>query len=90
MPLKVKIQLITWDIDPKSNEKSVRDIKEQEVFFCDLPVMCDLYESEGRYFSLGSKGTFLINGVERVVVSQIHRSPGVVFLLNKKTKDLYD
>jgi len=87
MPLKIKVQLITWDVDPKGGDKSVRDIKEQEVFFCDLPVMGDLYENEDHTFRLGSKGTFLINGVERVVVSQIHRSPGVVFLLNKKTKD---
>lgn len=87
MPLKIKVQLITWDGDGKTTDRVVRDIKEQEVFFCDLPVMADLYEGEDNRFYLGNRGTFLINGVERVVVSQIHRSPGVVFLLNKKTKD---
>ncbi len=87
MPLKIKVQLITWDIDPKTSAKVVRDIKEQIVFFCDLPVMVDLYEGDDGRFYLGSHGTFLINGVDRVVVSQIHRSPGVVFALSKKTKD---
>ena len=86
-PLKVKMQLIGWDIDSDSEKKEIRDIKEQEVFFCDLPVMCDLYESENGEFKLGSQGTFLINGVDRVVVSQIHRAPGVVFTLSKKLKD---
>lgn len=87
MPLKVKMQLISWDIDEKTSKKKVRDIKEQEVFFCDLPAMCDLFEDEFGSFRLGSHGTFLINGVERVVVSQIHRAPGVVFTLSKKVKD---
>jgi DNA-directed RNA polymerase subunit beta len=86
MPLKVKVQLISWDNDT-SEKKKVRDIKEQEVFFCDLPVMCDLYEDEFGLFRLGSSGTFVINGVDRVVVSQIHRAPGVVFTLSKKVKD---
>lgn len=88
MPLKVKMQLIAWDTDAGTAEKKVvRDIKEQEVFFCDLPVMSDLYEDETGTFRLGSAGTFLINGVDRVVVSQIHRAPGVVFTLSKKVKD---
>ncbi len=87
MPLKVKVQLTTWDIDPKTEERVVRDIKEQEVFFCELPVMVDLYESNDGKFYLGNRGTFLINGVDRVVVSQMHRSPGVVFTLSRKTKD---
>lgn len=86
MPLKVKVQLISWEIDPKTEKQVVRDIKEQEVFFCDMPVMVDLHEQDGR-FVLGNRGTFLINGVDRVVVSQIHRSPGVVFTLSRKTKD---
>jgi DNA-directed RNA polymerase beta subunit len=87
MPLKVKMQLSSWDIDPQTNAKVIRDIKEQDVFFCDLPVMVDLYEDQDGCFQLGSQGTFLINGVDRVVVSQIHRAPGVMFSLSKKTKD---
>ena len=85
MPLKVKIQLITWATDPAGN-RVVRDAKEQSIFFADLPVMADLYEEGGR-FKLGSLGTFLISGVDRVIVSQLHRSPGVIFAQSKKTKD---
>lgn len=85
MPLKIKIQLINWNKD-EEDKKTIRDIKEQDIFFADLPVMCDIYEHEGRY-RLGSLGTFLINGVDRVVVSQLHRSPGVVFSQSKKVKD---
>ena len=51
MPLKVKIQLITWDVD-EAGKKVVRDIKEQDIFFADVPVMADLYEEHGR-FKLG-------------------------------------
>jgi len=87
LPLKVKMQLISWDIDPQTSQKVVRDIKEQDVFFCDLPVMVDLYEDYDGTFYLGSQGTFLINGVDRVIVSQIHRAPGVMFTLSKKSKD---
>ncbi len=87
MPLKVRMQLITWDIDPQTSEKIVHDIKEQEVFFCDLPIMVDFYEDETGKFCLGNKGTFVINGVDRVVVSQLHRAPGVMFSLSKKIKD---
>jgi DNA-directed RNA polymerase subunit beta len=85
MPLKVKIQLITWAKDHAGN-RVVRDAKEQSIFFADLPVMADLYEEDGR-FKLGSLGTFLISGVDRVIVSQLHRSPGVIFAQSKKTKD---
>jgi DNA-directed RNA polymerase subunit beta len=85
MPLKIKMQLITWDI-AENGARSVRDIKEQDVFFADLPVMADLYEEDG-VIKVGSQGTFLINGVDRVVVSQMHRSPGVVFSQSKKAKD---
>lgn len=84
-PLRVKIQLVNWAKDSEGN-KSVRDIKEQEIFFADIPVMTDLYERDDR-FMLGNLGTFLINGVDRVVVSQLHRSPGVVFSQSKKVKD---
>lgn len=86
MPLKVKMQLITWDLDAQNN-KVLRDIKEQDIFFADIPVMADLYEEKGR-FKLGNLGTFLINGVDRVIVSQLHRSPGVVFSHSKKVKDV--
>lgn len=85
-PLKVKVQLITWDIDEEGN-KSIHDIKEQDVYFADVPVMVDAYERNGQY-RLGSFGTFIINGVDRVVVSQLHKSSGVVFSKSKKTKDL--
>lgn len=85
MPLKIKIQLVSWEED-ETGTRCVRDIKEQDIFFVDLPVMADLYE-ENNVFKLGSLGTFLINGVDRVVVSQLHRSPGVVFSQSKKIKD---
>ncbi|MFA6526975.1 MAG: DNA-directed RNA polymerase subunit beta [Candidatus Babeliales bacterium] len=87
LQLKVKMQLVAWDVDPETSKKVVRDIKEQDIFFCDLPVMVDLYEDDEACFKLGSQGTFLINGVDRVVVSQMHRSPGVMFSLSKKNKD---
>lgn len=85
-PLKVKVQLITWDVDEQGN-KTIHDIKEQDVYFADVPVMVDAYERSGQY-RLGSQGTFVINGVDRVVVSQLHKSSGVVFSKSKKTKDL--
>ncbi|MBV9612664.1 MAG: DNA-directed RNA polymerase subunit beta, partial [Acidobacteriaceae bacterium] len=65
-PLKVTIRLTVYDKDPETGNKSVRDIKEQEVFFGEIPLMTD-------------NGTFIINGTERVIVSQLHRSPGVFF-----------
>ena len=85
MPLKIKMQLISWT-GGETGDKVIRDIKEQDIFFADLPVMTDLYEENGR-FKLGNLGAFLINGVDRVVVSQLHRSPGVVFSQSKKIKD---
>jgi len=85
MPLKIKIQLISWSID-EEGKKVVHDIKEQNIFFADVPVMGDVYEKDGQY-RLGNLGTFLINGVDRVIVSQLHRSPGVVFSQSKKVKD---
>jgi DNA-directed RNA polymerase subunit beta len=66
VPLKVKIRLTVYDKDPDTNVKSIRDIKEEEVFFGEIPLMTD-------------NGTFIINGTERVIVSQLHRSPGVFF-----------
>ncbi len=64
-PLKVTMRLTIWDKDEAGN-RSIRDIKEQEVFFGDIPLMTQ-------------NGTFIINGTERVIVSQLHRSPGVFF-----------
>jgi DNA-directed RNA polymerase subunit beta len=66
VPLKVTIRLVVWDKDPETGAKSIRDIKEQEVYFGDIPLMTE-------------NGTFIINGTERVIVSQLHRSPGVFF-----------
>jgi len=86
LPLKVTAQLITWDRN-KSGERVVRDVKEQEIYFADIPVMADLSESNDQ-FSLGSLGTFIINGVDRVIVSQLHRSPGAVFSQSKRVKDM--
>lgn len=86
LPLKIKMQLISWAKDEATGNKIVRDIKEQNIFFADMPIMADLYEENGS-FKLGNLGTFLINGVDRVIVSQLHRSPGVVFSQSKKIKD---
>ncbi len=65
-PLKVTIRLKIYDKDPETGVKSLRDMKEQEVFFGDIPLM-------------SANGTFIVNGTERVIVSQLHRSPGVFF-----------
>ncbi len=65
-PLKVTMRLTIFEKDPESGNRSIRDIKEQEVFFGDVPLMTN-------------NGTFIINGTERVIVSQLHRSPGVFF-----------
>jgi DNA-directed RNA polymerase subunit beta len=65
-PLKVTMRLTIYEKDPESSNKSIRDIKEQEVFFGDVPLMTQ-------------NGTFIVNGTERVIVSQLHRSPGVFF-----------
>src|SRR5213080_211443 len=65
-PLRVTIRLTIYDKDPDSGAKTIRDIKEQEVFYGDIPLMTE-------------NGTFVINGTERVIVSQLHRSPGVFF-----------
>ncbi|MGB2074689.1 MAG: DNA-directed RNA polymerase subunit beta, partial [Henriciella sp.] len=65
-PLKVRLQLVVFDIDEDTGAKSVKEVKEQEVYLGDIPLMTD-------------KGTFIVNGTERVIVSQMHRSPGVFF-----------
>src|SRR3954451_19896256 len=65
-PLKVTLRLIVFDVDPDTGAKSVKDIKEQDVYMGEMPLMTD-------------NGTFVVNGTERVIVSQMHRSPGVFF-----------
>src|SRR5882724_8905850 len=65
-PLKVTLRLVVWDVDEDSGARSIRDIKEQDVYMGDMPLMT-------------ANGTFIVNGTERVIVSQMHRSPGVFF-----------
>ncbi|APG24202.1 DNA-directed RNA polymerase subunit beta [Syntrophotalea acetylenica] len=65
-PVKVCVRLVSWDVDKESGVQAIRDIKEQEVYFGEIPLMTE-------------NGTFIINGTERVIVSQLHRSPGVFF-----------
>src|SRR5712692_10563438 len=72
VPLKVTIRLVVWNKDPQTGVKTIRDIKEQEVYFGDIPLMTE-------------NGTFIINGTERVIVSQLHRSPGAFFHSEDKT-----
>src|SRR3990172_7707074 len=69
-PIKLLVRLIMWDKDQNTGAQSVRDIKEQEVYFGEIPLMTDT-------------GSFIINGTERVIVSQLHRSPGVFFEFEK-------
>ncbi|MBA2380290.1 MAG: DNA-directed RNA polymerase subunit beta, partial [Blastocatellia bacterium] len=66
VPLKVKIRLTVYDKDAETGTSTIRDIKEEDVFFGEIPLMTE-------------NGTFIINGTERVIVSQLHRSPGVFF-----------
>jgi DNA-directed RNA polymerase subunit beta len=75
VPLKVTIRLVVWNKDPETGVKTIRDIKEQEVYFGDIPLMTE-------------NGTFIINGTERVIVSQLHRSPGAFFHSEDKTEYL--
>src|ERR1700739_4097986 len=65
-PIKVVIRLVVWDTHEETGPQSTRDVKEQEVYFGEIPLMTE-------------NGTFIINGTERVVVSQLHRSPGVFY-----------
>jgi DNA-directed RNA polymerase subunit beta len=65
-PIKVVIRLVVWDVNEETGVNSIRDVKQQEVYFGEIPLMTD-------------SGTFIINGTERVIVSQLHRSPGVFF-----------
>ena len=73
-PMKVSIQLIVWEQDEVTGQQAVRSVKEQDVYFGEIPLMTE-------------HGTFIINGTERVIVSQLHRSPGAFFFVNQdKTK----
>src|SRR6184192_1398652 len=72
VPLKVTFRLFVYDKDPDTGVKHMRDAKEEEVFFGDIPLMTE-------------NGTFIINGTERVIVSQLHRSPGAFFHSEDKT-----
>lgn len=65
-PIKVTLRLIVFDVDEETEARSIRDVKEQEVYLGEIPLMT-------------ANGSFIINGTERVVVSQLHRSPGVFF-----------
>ncbi len=65
-PLKIVVRLVVFDTDRLSDQKNIRDIKEQEIYFGEIPLMTE-------------KGTFIVNGTERVIVSQLHRSPGIFF-----------
>ncbi len=69
-PMKILVRLTVWDKDPETGAQSVRDIKEQDVYFGEIPLMTE-------------NGSFIINGTERVIVSQLHRSPGVFFEYEK-------
>ena len=72
--LKVTLRLIVWEIDEEAGSREIKGIKEQDVYLGEIPLMTD-------------RGTFIINGAERVVVSQMHRSPGVfiIMILGKLT-----
>jgi DNA-directed RNA polymerase subunit beta len=65
-PIKITVRLVVYDVDKDTGAKHIRDIKEQEIYFGTIPLMTD-------------NGTFIVNGTERVVVSQLHRSPGIFF-----------
>ncbi|HLG28705.1 MAG TPA: hypothetical protein VI387_00725, partial [Candidatus Brocadiales bacterium] len=69
-PIKITVRLIVWDKDQTTGAQTIRDVKEQEIYFGEVPLMTD-------------NGTFIINGTERVIVSQLHRSPGVFFEYEK-------
>lgn len=65
-PLKITVRLVVYDVDEEAKTRNIRDIKEQEVYMGEIPLMTE-------------SGSFIINGTERVIVSQLHRSPGVIF-----------
>ena len=65
-PIRIKVRLVVYDVDEESDNRTIRDIKEQDIYFGTLPLMTE-------------KGTFIINGTERVIVNQLQRSPGIIF-----------
>lgn len=65
-PIRIKVRLVVYDVDEESGNRTIRDIKEQDIYFGTLPLMTE-------------KGTFIINGTERVIVNQLQRSPGIIF-----------
>jgi DNA-directed RNA polymerase subunit beta len=69
-PIKVMVRLVVWDVDSENDVRTVSHIKVQPVYFGEIPLMTE-------------NGTFIVNGTERVVVSQLHRSPGIFFDSNK-------
>lgn len=73
-PLRLKLRLVVFEIDEETQAKSIKDIKEQDVYLGEMPLMTE-------------KGTFIVNGTERVIVSQMHRSPGV-FLITTRAKPI--
>jgi len=70
-PLKIVVRLVVYDVERNTDPKTIRDIKEQEIYFGEIPLMTE-------------NGTFIINGTERVIVSQLHRSPGIFFDSDKQ------
>ncbi len=76
IPLSVTLRLATYDTDTDSDTKELKDVKEETVYFGEIPFMSE-------------RGTFVMNGTERVIVSQLHRSPGIFFQEGKKSKDRY-
>ncbi len=85
-PMKVMVRLLVWDEDADSDIRSIRDIKEQEVYLGEMPVMTDVTTDLQGAIRVGDKSTFIVNGAERVIVSQMHRSPGVFFKHDKGSK----
>ncbi len=65
-PIRIKVRLVVFDLDEETGSRSIRDIKEQDIYFGTIPLMTD-------------KGTFIVNGTERVIVNQLQRSPGIIF-----------
>ncbi len=72
-PVRLTVRLVVYDIDKETGQKSIRDIKEQEIYFGTIPLMTE-------------RATFIINGTERVIVNQLHRSPGIFFELDKQMR----
>ncbi len=72
-PVRLTVRLVVYDVDKDTNQKSIRDIKEQEIYFGTIPLMTE-------------RATFIINGTERVIVNQLHRSPGIFFELDKQMR----